>query len=118
MLAVEDGSGVALFAAVVLIGVGFGVVFMGSFRALAALATAADRAELLSAIYVVAYLSMSVPAVAAGLAVTKYGLKDTTVVFACATAATLVVAIVGARRPVAEHRAFHVPCPCSAPAEA
>jgi MFS family permease len=118
VLAVEDGSGVALFAAVVLIGIGFGLVFMGSFRSLAALASDEDRAELLSAIYVVAYLSMSVPAVAAGLAVTGYGLKDTTVVFACATAATVVVAIVGARRPAPEHRPVHVPCPCSAPAEA
>ena len=61
---------------------------------------------------------MSVPAVAAGLAVTGYGLKDTTVVFACATAATVVVAILGTRRPAPEHRAVHVPCPCSAPADA
>jgi MFS family permease len=117
VLAVEDGSAVALFSAAVLIGVGFGLVFMGSFRSLAALARDDDRAELLSAIYVVAYLSMSVPAVAAGLAVSGYGLKDTTVIFACATAATVVVAILGTRRSQTEHRAVHVPCPCSAPAE-
>ena len=117
VLAVEDGSAVALFSAAVLIGIGFGLVFMGSFRSLAALAREDDRAELLSAIYVVAYLSMSVPAVAAGLAVSGYGLKDTTVVFACATAATVVVAILGTRRRQPEHRAVHVPCPCSAPAE-
>jgi hypothetical protein len=119
VLAVEDGSAVALFSAAVLIGIGFGLVFMGSFRSLAGLAGADDRAELLSAIYVVAYLSMSVPAVAAGLAVSGgYGLKDTTIVFACATAATVVVAILGTRGPAPEHRAVHVPCPCSAPADA
>jgi predicted MFS family arabinose efflux permease len=94
VLAVEDGSAVALFSAAVLIGIGFGLVFMGSFRSLAGLAGADDRAELLSAIYVVAYLSMSAPAV------------------------TVVVAILGTRRPAPEHRAVHVPCPCSAPADA
>src|SRR5919198_600890 len=118
VLALLVAAVAALFAAVVLIGIGFGLVFMGSFRSLAALASDDDRAELLSAIYVVAYLSMSVPAVAAGLAGTGYGLEGTTVVFACATAATVVVAILGARRPAPEHRPVHVPCPCSAPAEA
>ncbi len=72
-----QGMPAAFFAGLVATGAGFGVVFMGGLRALAAAAPTEDRATVMSAFYVVAYLSLSVPAVLAGLIVTPLGLTRT-----------------------------------------
>jgi predicted MFS family arabinose efflux permease len=54
------------FAATIVAGIGFGAGFLGVMRTLLPLAAASERAGLVSAIYVVSYLAMSVPAVVAG----------------------------------------------------
>lgn len=54
---------------------------------------------MISAIYVVAYLAMSVPAIAAGLAVPHLGLRTTTLIFSAVVAALATLAALGAARP-------------------
>jgi hypothetical protein len=58
-------------------GLGFGPAFTGAFRSIAALAPPNARAALLAALYVVIYLSFSLPAIAAGIAVSLVGVRPT-----------------------------------------
>jgi MFS family permease len=62
-------------------GVGFGPAFAGIFRALSEAAPANQRAALISSILAVAYLAFSLPAVAAGVAVSDLGLRETAVIY-------------------------------------
>jgi MFS family permease len=55
-------------------GIGFGAAFSGTLRAVLPLAKTDERAGLLAALYVEGYLSFSLPAVLAGLAVPMVGL--------------------------------------------
>jgi hypothetical protein len=55
-------------------GIGFGAAFSGTLRAVLPLAKTDERAGLLAAFYVEGYLSFSLPAVLAGLAVPMVGL--------------------------------------------
>jgi MFS family permease len=85
--ALAAGTGLFLFAvgwpsiglfvaASIVSGAGFGSAFLGSLRSVSQLAEAHQRAELLSAVYVVSYLAFSVPALAGGLLATHVGLRD------------------------------------------
>jgi len=65
----------------VVAGVGFGASALGSFGTLARIAGPDERSELLAAALVIAYLAFSLPALAAGLAATSFGLHPTTVVY-------------------------------------
>ena len=57
-----SADSVALFlAASALTGAGFGVAFMGAIRSIATAAPIEQRAAVMSAFYVVAYLSLSIP---------------------------------------------------------
>jgi MFS family permease len=60
-----------------LTGVGLGPPFSGVLRSLAPLAPPTRRGGLLAAAYVVVYLSFSVPTLVAGVAVSRYGLRET-----------------------------------------
>lgn len=60
----------------VISGIGFGAAFSGTLRTVLPLAKADQRAELLAALYVVGYLSFSLPAVLTGLAVPMIGLTS------------------------------------------
>jgi predicted MFS family arabinose efflux permease len=62
-------------------GAGFGVAFLGGLRTLSAAIPARHRAEVMSAFYVVAYSSLSLPAVTAGLLVTPLGVRTTFEIF-------------------------------------
>ena len=64
-------------AAAVIAGTGFGLAFLGAFRTVSQLAEPHERAALISAIYVVSYLALSIPALIAGLLITDAGLRDT-----------------------------------------
>lgn len=75
-------SAVAFLASAAIAGVGFGLAFMGALRHLAAAIPDGRRGEVMSAFYVVGYLAISVPAVAAGFAAPRLGLTDTFQVFA------------------------------------
>jgi MFS family permease len=81
LLALVERSTPLFIAATAIAGMGFGPAFAGSFRALTALAPAHQRASFVSAILSVAYLSFSLPAVAAGVAVTHLGLHTTADVY-------------------------------------
>jgi predicted MFS family arabinose efflux permease len=69
------------FVGSVIAGVGFGASFSGALRIIAPLAEAHQHAELFAAIYVVSYLSFSLPVVVAGLVVSTAGITTTVVVY-------------------------------------
>lgn len=71
-------SSLTLFVvASVVAGSGFGAGFLGALRSLTQLVQPQERAGLLSAVYVVSYLAFSIPALVAGLLITRIGLRDT-----------------------------------------
>jgi MFS family permease len=63
-------------------GAGFGVAFLGALRALSAAIPNEDRAAVMSAFYVVAYASLSLPAILAGVLSNPLGLESTFELFA------------------------------------
>jgi hypothetical protein len=75
----------------VLGGAGFGVAFLGALRALSAAIPPEHRAEVMSALYVVAYTAISLPAIAAGILVTPLGLVTTFEIFGSVVAAIALV---------------------------
>jgi MFS family permease len=110
LIGVWADSGVVLYLGSVLAGLGLGPAFSAFVRIIAPLASAERRGELLAAIYVITYLSFSVPAVIGGAATTAFGLRDTTfgyglVVMVLAGATTIAVSRRIARLPSANPRA-------------
>ena len=69
------------FVGSVIAGVGFGASFTGILRIIGPLAEAHQRAQLFAAIYVVSYLSFSLPVVIAGLLVSTAGITSTFVAY-------------------------------------
>ena len=76
VLAVAARMPVLFFAGAAVTGVGFGVGWLGVVRSLVGRSSPTERGALLAAIYIVAYLSFAVPAVIAGVLVTRIGLHD------------------------------------------
>lgn len=76
--------------AAVVAGTGFGPAFLGAFRTVSQLAEPHERAALISAIFIVSYIALSIPALVAGLLITDVGLRDTALDYG------LVVAVVAA----------------------
>lgn len=69
------GAGLpAVYGGAALAGMAFGAVSQGALRMILASLDEADRATTLAAYYILSYLSMSLPAVAAGGATQLYGL--------------------------------------------
>lgn len=93
----------ALFSSgsVVLAG-GWGLVNIGTFRALIALSGSANRGGAMSAIYLVSYVAFSLPTVLAGICSDHFGLRSTTVAFgataACITSVTAATILLVTRR--------------------
>ena len=81
LLALSMRSTPIFFAGTVVSGVGFGAAFLGAFRTVSGLAAPDQRAGLIAAVYIVSYLAFSLPAVAAGIAVTLVGLPTTSVIY-------------------------------------
>jgi MFS family permease len=81
VLAAATDSSTLLLTGGVLGGFGFGVAFLGALRTLSAAIPPAHRGSVMSAFYVVAYLSLSLPAVVAGFVVTPLGLDETFEIF-------------------------------------
>src|SRR3954466_7090706 len=110
VLAAAEGSSALYIAGAVVGGAGFGVAFLGALRALSAAIPPAHRAEVMSAFYVVAYASLSVPAILAGIVVTPLGLEPTFELFGSIIAGlALVVAAEAWRtrpRPVAPRLSY------------
>lgn len=99
-------SGALYLAGSIVGGAGFGVAFLGALRSLSAAIPAEHRGAVMSAFYVVAYASLSVPAILAGLVVTPLGLESTFELFGSVIAAlALIVAGLAWRtRPAADER--------------
>jgi len=91
VVAAASDSGATYLAASILGGAGFGAAFLGGLRALVAAIPPQNRASVMSAFYVVAYASLSVPAVLGGLAVTYISLQSTFEIFGSIVAAVALV---------------------------
>ncbi|MBV8257000.1 MAG: MFS transporter, partial [Actinobacteria bacterium] len=93
-LAAATGSGTTYLLGSIVAGVGFGAAFLGGLRALVSKIPPEHRAAVLSAFYVAAYASLSLPAIAAGVVVSYLSLATTFEIFSVAVAAIgLVVAL-------------------------
>jgi MFS family permease len=102
VVAAGTGSGTTYLIGSIVGGLGFGAAFLGGLRALVSSVPPEHRAAVMSAFFVVAYGSLSVPAVLAGIVVTHLGLESTFEIFGSVVAAVaLVVAFEAWRtRPV------------------
>jgi hypothetical protein len=70
-----------IFVGTLIAGFGFGPAFFGSMRTIMPLAEPSERAGLISTIFIVCYLSMSLPTILAGLFVPVLGLVTTTYIY-------------------------------------
>jgi RimJ/RimL family protein N-acetyltransferase len=75
VLAAASKSGVIYLGAIVVVGAGFGAAFLGALRALSSAIPSDQRSSIMSAFYLVAYASLSLPAIAAGILTTMIGLR-------------------------------------------
>jgi MFS family permease len=91
VVAAATDSATTYLSGSVLGGIGFGIAFLGGLRTLIAAIPPHHRAAVLSAFYVVAYLSGSLPAVLAGLVVGNLGLSSTFEIFGGVVAAIALV---------------------------
>jgi MFS family permease len=92
-------SAVLFLAASAVTGAGFGVAFMGAIRSISIAAPLEHRAAVMSAFYVVAYLSLSVPTIIAGLAVPELGIEVTFQIFGSVVVALALATAAGTRHP-------------------
>ncbi|MER6780318.1 MULTISPECIES: MFS transporter [unclassified Streptomyces] len=105
LLALGLRSAPVFLVGTAVLGGGWGAAFLGSFRALSSLAEPAHRGELTAAVYVFAYLAMSVPAVLAGMLTNIHGLHRTSVGFMAAVAGVCALALLVTLRLAARTRA-------------
>lgn len=95
-IAVSGGSLTVFLLGSLLVGWGFGAAFSGALRSLAAVLPPAHRAGVMAAFFVVAYASISIPAIGAGVAAVHVGLPSAVTWFGAAVAVVAgLVAIVG-----------------------
>ncbi|MFI0806390.1 MFS transporter [Streptomyces echinatus] len=88
------GAGLpAAYGGAALAGIAFGAVSQGALRMTLASLDAQARAATLAAYYVLSYLSMSLPAIAAGAATQHYGLRTAAHAYAVAAALLAVAAL-------------------------
>jgi MFS family permease len=105
LIGIDVGSVPVFFIGTAVAGVGFGSAFSGSIQHLSPLVEPHQRAELFAALYVVSYLSFSIPAIIAGRMVAPFGLLQTELVYGAVLVAmalaALITGLVGgpARRP-------------------
>lgn len=98
LIAVAASSAPGFFAASIIAGLAFGSAFHGGMRTLMGGLAPADRAGLLSGIYLFSYLGAAIPAFVAGELVSNWGLSTVTrsygglVVFLAITAIVIVTA--------------------------
>jgi MFS family permease len=101
ILGLNQEQTVLFFAGSVIAGVGFGAGFSGAFKTIVSLAPPTERSGLVAAVYVPCYVGFSVPAIAAGIAVTHAGLLATTNVYG---SVLVVLALWAAAATTARHR--------------
>jgi hypothetical protein len=103
LAALTLGSPIAFFAGSAVAGMGFGAGFQGAIRSVAAAAAAHERAGALSVAFIVSYLAMGLPAIAAGYLATRRGdiiatAREFTLFVATLAVVSLAAAIRGERR--------------------
>ena len=98
LAALASGSIDLFLVGAAVAGLGFGPAFAGAFRALSTQAPADQRAAFVSAILAVSYLAFSLPAVAAGAAVTTLGLHATANIYGLVLIALSAAALALSRR--------------------
>jgi predicted MFS family arabinose efflux permease len=99
LLALQAGSPFAYLLASIVAGSGFGASFQGGVRSVLAATSAADRAGALSVLFVLSYLAMGLPAVAAGAIVAATGnLHATAIGFGLGVIGLAAFARMGTRR--------------------
>ena len=121
--AIATTTAAAFLAGTAVAGAGFGLGFSGAFRMTVALATPAQSAGLVTAVFTVGYLAFSIPALIAGVATTRFGLHSTALVYSASLAALVAVAAGILRsgpsgqpaRLVPAPRAVIEPGPCTSP---
>jgi hypothetical protein len=99
------------FAGTCIAGVGFGTGFQGAIRSVVSFAAPHERAGVLSIVFIVCYLSMGLPAIAAGVLVARHGnILGIGREFGVVVMALALVAVVAAGlRRAARHRPCHRP---------
>lgn len=99
LIALGVGSVGLFFAGTAVSGIGFGAGFQGGIRTVVPQAAPHERAGVLSLLFVISYLGMGVPAVAAGFGATDgLGLLGSARDYGIALIATAGLALVGLRR--------------------
>jgi hypothetical protein len=73
VLALPQDSIALFFLGTVIAGVGFGTGFQGAVRTVVPFAEPHERAGVLSIIFIISYIAMGVPAVAAGSIIARHG---------------------------------------------
>jgi MFS family permease len=73
VLALPDDSITVFFLGTVIAGVGFGTGFQGAVRTVVPFAAPHERAGVLSIIFIISYIALGVPAVAAGWMIARHG---------------------------------------------
>jgi hypothetical protein len=116
LVATSTDSAVGFFTGTAIAGVGFGSGFQGSIRLVVPLVGEQDRAGVLSALYVVVYLGLGVPAVIGGVLVTEVnGLLATAREYGSAVVVLAALALAGLlvhrppKAPAARQRAAAPP---------
>lgn len=92
---VHTGLTAVFFAGTAVAGIGFGTGFQGALRTVVPLAAPHERAGLMSAFYILSYMSLCVPAITAGIATDTFGLTAVTDVYGAAVIALAVLAVAG-----------------------
>jgi hypothetical protein len=114
LLALNLKSPAVFFAGTAISGAGFGSGFQGGIRTVVPQAAAHERSGVVSLLYVVSYLGLGLPAVAAGfLVVHGGGLTDTARYYGAAVILLAALALPG----LLSNRPARIPAPVVCPAE-
>ncbi|WP_017541429.1 MFS transporter [Nocardiopsis halophila] len=108
---VQAASVWLFFAGTALAGFGWGAGFQGALRTVLPLAGPHERAGLMSTFYVLSYLALCLPAIAAGVATDAFGLTAVTDVYG---GALIVLAVLAAAGTLAMHRSQAKAAPAGA----
>jgi MFS family permease len=100
-----------LFIGAAIAGVGFGGGFQGALRTIMPAAAPNERAALLATVYVISYLATSVPAIAAGVLSSSWGINATAIAMG---SAVIVLALIALASVLSRSRTATAPTPSTA----
>lgn len=97
-VAIALPSPVVYACGAVVAGAGVGLTYNGNLRAIGEVTTARSRSEVFSAVYVVSYAALSLPALAAGLLAPAWGLRTTSFLYVAFVGSLSLLALVHTAR--------------------